>query len=122
VACTAGILAILWRRQRREGWSLAWIAAALPVTFLGMEVIIIVVTDGAGEPYGRHLYPALVAGTIAIAAGLVGALGPRFGTVAVLAVVAFARPASRRSYTTMWPTPTRPDWSPRGWRRSSTSR
>jgi len=90
VACTAGILAILWRRQRREGWSLAWIAAALPVTFLGMEVIIFVITDGAGEPYGRHLYPALVAVAIAIAAGLVGALGPRFGTVAVLAVLAFA--------------------------------
>ena len=89
VACTAGILAILWRRQRREGWSLAWIAAALPVTFIGMEVIIFLITDGAGEPYGRHLYPALVAAAIAIAAGLVSALGPRFGTVAVLAVVAF---------------------------------
>lgn len=90
VACTAGILAILWRRQRREGWSLVWIAAALPVTFAGMEFIVHVVSDGAGEPYGRHLYPALVAVAVAIAAGLVSALGPRWGTVAVLIVVAFA--------------------------------
>lgn len=89
VAITLGILAILWRRQRREGWSLVWIAAALPVTFIGMEVIIQVFTDGAGEPYGRHLYAALVAVAVAIAAGLVSALGPRWGTVAVLAVVAF---------------------------------
>jgi len=90
VACAAGIVAVLWRRRRREGWSLIWIAAALPVTFIGMEVIIHLFTNGAGEPYGRHLYPALVAVAVAVAAGLVIALGPRWGTVAVLAVIAFA--------------------------------
>jgi hypothetical protein len=80
-----------WRRRMPDtAWKLAWLAAALPMAFLCMLGIIYTATGGAGSPAGRHLYLALAPVAVLLAAGAVIGAGARWGTVAVLAVVAAA--------------------------------
>jgi hypothetical protein len=90
VACVAGVTVSLWRRRAGEAGWLLWTALALPLAFVGMEAISFLVFKGGGEPYGRHLYFALVPACVVIAAGLVVALGSRWGMVAVLVVMVLA--------------------------------
>lgn len=90
VALGAGVIVSVVRRRRGEAAWLLWAGLALPFAFVGMEIIGFLLLGGGGEPYGRHLYFALVPACVAMAAGLVVALGSRWGTAAVLAVVALA--------------------------------
>ena len=89
-AFVAGCIAALRRRDRRLLGGLAWAAAALPMAFVGMEVIVFGVFGGTGQAQGRHLYLALAPICVVIAGGAIVALGDRWGSVAVAGVIAAA--------------------------------
>jgi hypothetical protein len=89
-AVVGGLAVALARRDRPARVALAWVGTALPLAFLGMEAIVFGLFNGVGHPEGRHLYTALVPVSILIAAAAVIALGPRWGLVAVAAVIAVA--------------------------------
>ncbi len=102
-AVVAGVGTALARRDRTAAVALAWVGTALPLAFLGMEAIVFGLFDGVGHPEGRHLYTALVPVSILVAAAAVIALGPRWGVVAVAAVIAVAFVAEQsqaRDYVT----------------------
>jgi hypothetical protein len=100
-AVVVGLGAAAARRDRPALVSLAWVGTALPLAFVGMEAIVFGLFAGVGHPEGRHLYTALVPVSVLIAAAAVVALGPRWGVVAVAAVIAvafFAEQAEVRDY------------------------
>lgn len=73
--------AVVWRRgQRGDAWHLLWLAAAVPLTFLGLAAFVQLALDGYGVTPGRYLYPALpllaiaVAGAARLGLGLVGGI------------------------------------------------
>jgi hypothetical protein len=66
------------------------LALAWPVAYASMLAIIYVLFGGKSSVVGRHLYPVLVACVIGLAAGALVALGRRWGTVVLLAVLAVA--------------------------------
>ena len=90
IAVVVGLGAALARRDRPAAVALAWTGAALPLAFVGMELIVFGLFEGVGHPEGRHLYVALAPVSVLIAAAAVIALGPRLGVVAVAAVIALA--------------------------------
>lgn len=105
VAAALAVTATLVLAARTRRWPGAsvvlWLAVSLPVGFATMLLVIYVVTGGAGEGLGRHLYVAMGPTVLAIAAGIVLAL-PRPVSTVVIAVVAatslWTEVAPTRSY------------------------
>lgn len=95
VALVAGCAVALWRRRWGEGVALAWLGLAFPLAFAAKMAMTYGLLDSVGSVVGRHLYAALVPTCIVIVGGAVIALGPRWGTVGVLLVLALALGAER---------------------------
>jgi hypothetical protein len=90
-----GAVVALARRSLGEGAALAWLGLAFPLAFLSKIAMTYGLLDSVGSVVGRHLYSALVPTCIVIAGGAIVALGPRWGSVALLLVVALALGAER---------------------------
>jgi len=89
-AVVVGLGTALARRDGEAAVALAWVGTALPLAYAGMEAIVFGLFHGVGHPEGRHLYTALAPVSLLVAAAAVVALGPRWGVVAVAAVIALA--------------------------------
>ncbi len=86
-ALVVGVVGALVRGRRDDAGNLAWLALALPSSFIVMSLIVFGIFGGNGIAIGRHYYVALVPVVLAIVAGVVIALGPRFGVAAVLTLI-----------------------------------
>lgn len=95
VTLVIGTAAALARRRLGEGAALAWLGLAFPLAFLSKIAMTYGLLDSVGSVVGRHLYAALVPTCIVIAGGVIIALGPRWGGVALLLVMALALGAER---------------------------
>jgi hypothetical protein len=74
VVVVAGAVAL--RRRDRTGWSVAWGAAAYPLTFVTLATFFLLAFDQTGYINGRYAWVALVPVVIATALGC-GVLGGR---------------------------------------------
>lgn len=84
----AGLAVCLARRRRRDAAVLGWLASSYALTAATMIAVIYGVFAGRSSTVGRHMYPALIAVVIAVAAAAFAAGGRRWGGWIVLAVVA----------------------------------
>lgn len=75
------------RRRRAEATALLWLGSAVFVTLGAMLGVIVVVFAGRSSVVGRHLYPALVATVVMLAASAFIVAGRRGGWL-ILAVIA----------------------------------
>lgn len=82
-----GIGVALWRRHSGEAAALAWLGSPLFVTLALMLVVIYGLFDGKSSVVGRHLYPALVASVVLIAAAAFIVAGRWGGWVILLVLV-----------------------------------
>lgn len=83
----AGVVVSAARRRRRDAGVQAWLGSSYAVTAVTMLAFIYVVFAGRSSTVGRHMYPALVAVVVAVAAAAFLA-GRRYGGWLALAVVA----------------------------------
>lgn len=89
VAAIALGLVLAWRNAEiRDALAIGWMAAAVPLGFLTMVVIIAGVFGGSSSVVGRHLYPGLPALCVAIVGAVVTAWGRNIALAALGAVVA----------------------------------
>ena len=86
----AGVGAALWRRRAGEAARLAWLASPWFATVAFMVVLIYALFEGRSSVVGRHLYPALVASVVLIAAAAFIAFGRRLGWVVLLVIANLA--------------------------------
>ncbi len=84
----AGIAVAVARRRAGAALRVAWLAAALPLGFATMLVLVQVALDGVGTIVGRYLHVALPALAVAVAAAAVVACGRRGGALVVALVAA----------------------------------
>lgn len=83
----AAVAVSLARRRRQEAAALTWLGSAVFVAVGTMLLVIFVVFGGDSSVVGRHLYPALVATVVAVAASAFVVAG-RAGWVVLAALAA----------------------------------
>lgn len=84
----AAVIVSVARRRRQEAAALAWLGSGVFVTVAFMLLVIFVVFGGDSSVVGRHLYPALVATVVAVAAAAFVVAGPRGGWLVLAALAA----------------------------------
>jgi hypothetical protein len=88
ISLVAGLVGSFRSRRHTEARSLVFLALVGPVVFVFMALV--VYTAYTGSIVGRHMFPAMVPAIVMMVAGAILALGTRFGSFALCALVLVA--------------------------------